>query len=270
MASEVDRFVKLPVLILRRRDLTAGAKVVYAAIIDRLGTNETAWPGVRTIATDTGMTVPAVIRAVACLRYAGVLLVESAGSGRRQSYRPVPLADLPPEAGKRSRYVSAHDSLPLTKRDRKRSRNVSGGANESCAEALTKRALNQTDSLTRPINQTQKAPLARFDPLAIALPESINTPAFREAWANWCKHRMEIKRPLTKTATDGQIAKFAAMGHDRALAAVQHSTANGWQGVFEPREDRSGNRITKASGTNGRPTSSITANARYAGLVGGG
>lgn len=57
---------------------------------------------------------------------------------------------------------------------------------------------------------------------------------FETAWANWGKHRTEIRKPLKPTATRAQLAKLAAMGEPRAIAAINHSLANQWTGIFEP------------------------------------
>jgi hypothetical protein len=60
------------------------------------------------------------------------------------------------------------------------------------------------------------------------------SPAFREAWTAWVRHRKEIRKPLTPTASERQLKKLADMGEARAIAALDHSMANGWQGIFEP------------------------------------
>jgi hypothetical protein len=72
---------------------------------------------------------------------------------------------------------------------------------------------------------------------ALALPFA--SPEFADAWANWGKHRTEIRKPLKPTATKAQLAKLAAMGEARAIAAINHSLANQWTGIFEPDANRS-------------------------------
>lgn len=64
------------------------------------------------------------------------------------------------------------------------------------------------------------------------------SPEFAAAWANWGKHRTEIRKPLKPTATKAQLAKLAAMGEPRAIAAINHSLANQWTGIFEPDANR--------------------------------
>lgn len=67
---------------------------------------------------------------------------------------------------------------------------------------------------------------------AVALP--FNSPDFLLFWANWQQHRAEKKAKLTPTAIRQQLDRLAEMGEERAIAALKHSMANGWQGIYEP------------------------------------
>ena len=58
--------------------------------------------------------------------------------------------------------------------------------------------------------------------------------AFREAWADFLKHRQEIRKKMTPTATKHAWKELAAMGEQRAIAAINHTIAKGWQGIREP------------------------------------
>lgn len=70
------------------------------------------------------------------------------------------------------------------------------------------------------------------------IPPQLDTPAFREAWSLWTHHRKEIRHGLTPTTVKRQFARLIKWGPDRAVAAIDHSIANGWEGIFEP--DRQG------------------------------
>jgi len=80
-----------------------------------------------------------------------------------------------------------------------------------------------------------------FDPLKVDLPPSLESPEFRAAWADWMRHRMEIKKPYKPLGVEKLVEQLAAMGAVRSIAAINYSIANQWQGVFEPKSsDRPG------------------------------
>ena len=70
------------------------------------------------------------------------------------------------------------------------------------------------------------------------IPIGLDTPEFRQAWDEWRQHRAELKKKLTPTGMNRQLSRLAKMGVDRAIAAIEHSIANEWQGIFE---DTNGN-----------------------------
>jgi DNA-binding transcriptional ArsR family regulator len=82
-----ERFYKLPVEIAGRRDLTSAGKVVWAALTDRMGKNGFCWPGMRTVAKDTGLGLRTVERVIKKLEDAGLLKVERRGNGQVNHYR---------------------------------------------------------------------------------------------------------------------------------------------------------------------------------------
>lgn len=59
---------------------------------------------------------------------------------------------------------------------------------------------------------------------------------FREAWTDFVAMRVEIRKPLKATAIKLSLAKLAAMGESIAIQSLRESTANQWQGLFEPKE----------------------------------
>jgi len=66
-----------------------------------------------------------------------------------------------------------------------------------------------------------------------ALPLPFDSADFKLFWANWEQHRKEKKAKLTPTARNQQLEKLKDMGEQRAIAALKHSLANGWTGIFE-------------------------------------
>ncbi len=67
---------------------------------------------------------------------------------------------------------------------------------------------------------------------SLALP--FDSPEFSAAWKDFEKHRSEIRKPLKPTSTRLALKELAAMGPARAIAALQHTIAKGWQGIREP------------------------------------
>ena len=86
------------------------------------------------------------------------------------------------------------------------------------------------DSSDRPARPKTKPPA--FDPLAIAIPPSLDTPLFRQAWAAWAAHRVEIKARLTEQSTRQQIRLLVELGHDKAVETIRTSIRQSWRGLF--------------------------------------
>lgn len=83
----------------------------------------------------------------------------------------------------------------------------------------------------------------------IPLPENLRTEEFKTAWADWVRHRKEIKHALKPTQAEKLMAKFARWGPERAIAAINFTIEKGWQGLKEPDHDEStrGTGITRHS-----------------------
>ena len=100
-----------------------------------------------------------------------------------------------------------------------------------------------------PLPPKPSKPPSRKKPKATPPPEfpaELDTPEFREAWADWEQMHVEkgAKAKITPTARRLQLKKCEAMGYDRALAMVVHSTTNAYTGLYEdkggkgpPRDD---------------------------------
>lgn len=68
------------------------------------------------------------------------------------------------------------------------------------------------------------------------IPESLRTPEFRKAWADWTSYRRERHLAVWKPATIRKnAAEWVQWGPERAVAAIDASIRSGWQGVFEPK-----------------------------------
>lgn len=74
------------------------------------------------------------------------------------------------------------------------------------------------------------------------LPQDFQTDAFREAWSAWVDSRLETRHPLTANAARIAKRKCVTWGVAKAIESLNASTIGGWQGLFEPKENQSGNR----------------------------
>lgn len=64
----------------------------------------------------------------------------------------------------------------------------------------------------------------------------LDTPSMRVAWGTWSAHRRELKsKPWTPTGLAQCFAELAAMGPERAIAAIQHSIGRNYAGIYEPK-----------------------------------
>ena len=73
-----------------------------------------------------------------------------------------------------------------------------------------------------------------FIPNPTPIPKELGSARFSSVWDQWLQHRKEIRKPLTPTSTTQQLKKLATWGEDRAIAAIEHTIASGWQGIREP------------------------------------
>lgn len=72
-----------------------------------------------------------------------------------------------------------------------------------------------------------------FDALSVSLPAWLPP----DVWEQWVQHRREIRRPLTPTTCECQIAdlgKWRDAGHS-PRSIIEASVRSGWQGLFEPK-----------------------------------
>lgn len=72
-------------------------------------------------------------------------------------------------------------------------------------------------------------------PWVSALPFS--SEAFSNAWQSWIDYRKELKKPLKDATVTAQWKEFVAWGEEKSIASIQQSIKNGWQGLFEPKQN---------------------------------
>lgn len=130
--------------------------------------------------------------------------------------------------------TSTPSSTPTGTPTSTRSRSTSTGSNPENTPAATPPG----DSSDKPAKPKTKPPA--FDPLAVPIPQSLDTPLFRQAWVAWAAHRVEIKARLTEQSTKQQIRLLTELGHDKAVETIRTSIRQSWRGLFpEPAKKQS-------------------------------
>ena len=76
----------------------------------------------------------------------------------------------------------------------------------------------------------------------IPIPAELDTPEFAQAWADWKEHLRQKRKPMKPLQEAKLLSTWAANGVERTIAAINHSIANGWQGLFEPNAPSNGQR----------------------------
>ncbi|MBS4088706.1 helix-turn-helix domain-containing protein [Pseudomonas rustica] len=106
------------------------------------------------------------------------------------------------------------------------------GDNPGGGAGAAPRTSHSFESVIEPVEQPvakapsrTKAKAVKFDPLT-AKPSNVG----ESAWADWCQHRKEIRKPLTATTCAKQAKTLA--GHHDPDAVINQSISNGWTGLF--------------------------------------
>ncbi len=222
------QFMKLYCDILPRKDLTPAAKIVYTVIVDAMRDKGVAWPGFRSVATDTGLSTSTVARLVVRLEALGLLVVERDSKGRPNRYT-LPLTTVPkigtgvPVDGTVSDPQSApilDDTVPI----------LDGGVPKIGTEAHPKSVRIQTRQQKQKKKQI-KAPTFSWKEIQPNVKGTcLDTPEFAETWAAWVAHRREIRKPLTATTVTRQLKRLKEYGVDLATRTIEHSIEQGYQG----------------------------------------
>ena len=101
---------------------------------------------------------------------------------------------------------------------------------ERGAGAAPNPSINHQLTIKEPKASVADAPAAekkapKFDPLTCK-PSNVSD----SIWADWCQHRKEIRKQLTKTTCERQAKTLA--GHHWPDAVIIQSISNGWTGLF--------------------------------------
>ena len=73
-------------------------------------------------------------------------------------------------------------------------------------------------------------------------PPEIDKPDFHKVWKEWIQFRSEIKKKLAPSTIKGQLKKLSKLPVETAIAMLEQSIQNGWQGIFPLKESQTGSK----------------------------
>jgi hypothetical protein len=75
------------------------------------------------------------------------------------------------------------------------------------------------------------------DDVSPSIPDSLKTPAFEDAWERYLAYRRSSKlKALALDSVSLRMKELEHWGPEVAIAAINRTIANGWQGIFPERE----------------------------------
>ena len=67
------------------------------------------------------------------------------------------------------------------------------------------------------------------------IPKALRTPAFLDKWEEWIRFRRAKRQTVSRIAAARQLKKLGEIGEEAAIATIERSIENDWQGLFPPR-----------------------------------
>lgn len=103
--------------------------------------------------------------------------------------------------------------------------------------SLTDDGLKRNESEVETETKSKQNPKsATAEPLVLPF-DSVD---FSTVWGEWMQYRTESKKKLTISTAKKQLALLGARPEKIAIAMINQSIQNGWQGIFEIKQDGNG------------------------------
>jgi hypothetical protein len=203
-------------------------KFVLVALANYAGDTGQSFPDIWSLCEMTGQDVKTVRKALSKLVEDGVIRDTGNRTGPTGQIR---VYQFPEVASLRRPKTVSFDPESRVEEDHKKT--VKEG------ERLPKTdSLHIEEQLTVNGERLTKKEIVRGEPHEI--PSHLRTPEVEAAWRDWVGNRREIKKPLTVRASAANFNLLRDWGPDKWVSSITASIANGWQGLFEPREVRNG------------------------------
>jgi hypothetical protein len=209
--------IKIMTIVWDRTDLNQSQTLVALALADHADDEGVCWPSIDRIAKYARLQRRATQRIVRQLEDLELLGVERAtGRGQTSRYQfrlgqkgapKTPLSEI--KGAPKTPFIDPSVSRDDTK-----------GCRETTQKGVTA--------------TTPESPITTIEPSGLD----------RVAWQRWVDYRKALRKPIKPVSIPAAQRKLAGFGADQG-AVVEQSIANGWQGLFGPKE---GNGTRTASG----------------------
>lgn len=113
--------------------------------------------------------------------------------------------------------------------------------NEAAAKAPVKPPVKAAADCTQSVRNHQEPSLSKRNRngAIVPIPSQLTGEDFEKAWAEWYEYRRQSKfKPYLELGAQKQLGQLVEMGKGRAIAAINFSIAQGWQGIFEQKMQR--------------------------------
>ena len=85
----------------------------------------------------------------------------------------------------------------------------------------------------------EKSNTSSKEEVGVEFPANLKSADFGAAWESYLAYRKSSRlKSLAPASIQAQLRNLSEMGHDAAIAAINQSIANGWQGIFPPKEQK--------------------------------
>jgi uncharacterized protein YdaU (DUF1376 family) len=111
-----------------------------------------------------------------------------------------------------------------------------GKGSSSLVEGLLEGSSNQKATLQSSITSTNTS---SNEEVGVEFPANLQSTDFGAAWESYLAYRKSSRlKALAPASVTAQLRNLSEMGHDEAIEAINQSIANGWQGIFPPKNKK--------------------------------
>lgn len=240
--------VEVMSMVFKRYPNGGGEMLLALALADHANDQGTGiYPSIASLAEKTRQSVRAVQYQLRAMEASGWLILVNSGNGGRNQRREYRVSDLwikgadfaslksgAPEPEKGADIAPNASAEKGAIHDGKGATDDAKGANgdtKGCNGLHPHITVIEPSEPSRTVKGVRKRSPG-FDPLSIELPEWLDA----DDWADWTKHRAEIRKPITEQAAREQLRRLGEFRQAGTTPreVIRHSIAAGWQGLFAP------------------------------------